>query len=140
MPAYNAKSSDIYHMKPMVLYTRFNCNYSLTNGFNLANFRNLVPDNIISATFMMEYTALVPNNPQNLSMGYKKERERTFKTNILGLCVFSLILGFVLFDLGDQVKTVKTILEETNIIIMRILRSFIVYVLIHYSETRLSLY
>ena len=89
-------------------------------------FRNIVPDNIISSTFMMEFTVLVPKNPQNISMGYNKEKDRTFKTNVMGLCVFSLILGFVILDLGDKVKITKKILEETNIIIMRILRSFIV--------------
>lgn len=85
-----------------------------------------MPDNIISATFMMEYTALVPKDPQNLTMGHKKERDRFFKTNILGLCVFSIILGFVLFELGDKVETLKKIIEETNLVIMRILHSFIV--------------
>ncbi|CAG2175872.1 unnamed protein product, partial [Oppiella nova] len=50
---------------------------------------NLIPDNIIAATFSTHYTALVPIDSHNLTLGYKKLAERAFKPNI----IFSLIMS-----------------------------------------------
>ncbi|CAG2108679.1 unnamed protein product [Medioppia subpectinata] len=77
-------------------------------------FINLVPDNIIAAAFTTHYTALVPLDPQNLTLGYKKVAERAVKPNMLGLCVFALILGFVVLQLDSKAENIKNILYETN--------------------------
>ena len=74
---------------------------------------------------MQEYTALQPINSANLSMGYKKVVENSFKPNMLGLCVFALILGFTLASLGDQVDHFKQLLEEINKTVMKIMMSLI---------------
>ena len=84
-----------------------------------------MPDNIIGATFMSHYTALVPNSQQNLSLGYKKVAERAFKTNMLGLCAFSLVLGFAILHLGDRAESIKKLLDETNSLIMTLLFALI---------------
>ncbi|CAG2167810.1 unnamed protein product [Oppiella nova] len=77
-------------------------------------FMNLIPDNIIAATFSTHYTALVPIDSHNLTLGYKKLAERAFKPNMLGLCVFSLILGFAVKQLDSKADTIRRILVETN--------------------------
>jgi Na+/H+-dicarboxylate symporter len=87
--------------------------------------RNLIPDNIVSATFMSHYTALVPINPKNLTLGYKKVNEKAFKTNMLGLCVFSLILGFAISRLESKAENIKKLLEETNAVVMKIMMTLI---------------
>lgn len=86
---------------------------------------NLVPDNLIGATFMTHYTALVPNDPKNLSLGYKKVPEKTFKPNMLGLCAFSLILGFAVLHLGERAEAIKQLLDETNALVMTLLMVFV---------------
>ena len=85
----------------------------------------MVPDNVIAATFMQEYTALKPIDANNLSLGYQKVTEKSFKTNMLGLCVFSLILGFALIELDEQVIQFKLLLEQINTTVMKIMMSFI---------------
>ena len=85
----------------------------------------MIPDNIIAATFMQEYTALKPIDANNLSLGYQKVTEKSFKTNILGLCVFSLILGFALIELDEQVIQFKFLLEQINTTAMKIMISFV---------------
>jgi Na+/H+-dicarboxylate symporter len=74
---------------------------------------------------MSHYTALVPINANNLTLGYKKVNEKAFKTNMLGLCVFSLVLGFAILHLESKAENVKKLLEETNAIIMKILMTLI---------------
>ncbi|CAG2118410.1 unnamed protein product, partial [Medioppia subpectinata] len=86
---------------------------------------NLIPDNIIAATFTTHYTALVALDPHNLTLGYKKVSERAFKPNMLGLCVFSLILGFAVLHLDSKADTIRQLLHETNAICMRILLTLI---------------
>ncbi|CAG2170541.1 unnamed protein product [Oppiella nova] len=88
-------------------------------------FMNLIPDNIIAATFTTHYTALVAIDKHNLTLGYKKQAERAFKPNLLGLCVFSLILGFAVLNLGPKADTIKCILVETNAVAMKILTALI---------------
>jgi hypothetical protein len=98
------------------------------NCFELKLFifnRNLIPDNIVSATFMSHYTALVPINPNNLTLGYKKVSEKAFKSNMLGLCVFSLILGFAILHLESKAENIKKLLEETNAVVMKIMMTLI---------------
>ncbi|CAG2103087.1 unnamed protein product [Medioppia subpectinata] len=73
-------------------------------------FMNLIPDNIIAATFTTHYTALVALDPHNLTLGYKKVSERAFKPNMLGLCVFSLILGFAVLQLDSKADTIRQIM------------------------------
>ena len=85
----------------------------------------MVPDNVIAATFMQEYTALKPIDANNLSLGYQKVTEKSFKTNMLGLCVFSLILGFALIELDEQVIPFKLLLEQINTTVMKIMMSFV---------------
>ena len=85
----------------------------------------MVPDNVIAATFMQEYTALKPIDARNLSLGYQKVTEKSFKTNMLGLCVFSLILGFALIELDEQVIQFKLLLEQINTTVMKIMMSFV---------------
>ena len=85
----------------------------------------MVPDNVIAATFMQEYTVLKPIDSTNLSMGYQKVTEKSFKTNMLGLCVFSLILGFALIELGEQVNNFKLLLEQMNTTVMKIMSSLV---------------
>ena len=85
----------------------------------------MVPDNVIAATFMQEYTALKPIDARNLSRGYQKVTEKSFKTNMLGLCVFSLILGFALIELDEQVIEFKLLLEQINTTVMKIMMSFV---------------
>ena len=85
----------------------------------------MVPDNVIAATFMQEYTALKPIDANNLSLGYQKVTEKSFKTNMLGLCVFSLILGFALIELDEQVIQFKLLLEQMNTTVMKIMISFV---------------
>ncbi|CAG2166526.1 unnamed protein product [Oppiella nova] len=70
-------------------------------------FMNLIPDNIIAATFATHYTALVPIDSHNLTHGYRKLSERAFKPNMLGLCVFSLILGFAVKELDSKADTIR---------------------------------
>ncbi|CAG2115178.1 unnamed protein product [Medioppia subpectinata] len=84
-------------------------------------FINLIPDNIIAATFTTHYTALVALDPHNLTLGYKKVSERAFKPNMLGLCVFSLILGFAVKQLDSKANTVCQILHETKDIVMHVM-------------------
>ena len=85
-----------------------------------------MPENLISATFMMEFTVTNTENVQNQSVKGNLERDKEFnKINILGLCIFSLILGFFLLDLKEKVDTFKTLMEEIDLIIMRVMRSFI---------------
>ena len=74
---------------------------------------------------MTHYTALVPINAQNLSEGYKKVAEKSFKPNMLGLCAFSLVLGFAVLHLEQRADTIKTLLDETNAIIMEILKTLL---------------
>ncbi len=93
-----------------------------TNVFFL---RNMIPNNIISATFMQHYTALVPINSNNISLGYKKISEKSFQTNYLGLCIFSLILGFAILKLDSKAQNIKNLLEETNAIVMEIVKGLI---------------
>ncbi|XP_054167654.1 excitatory amino acid transporter 5-like isoform X2 [Oppia nitens] len=88
-------------------------------------FMNLIPDNIIGATFMSHYTALVPIQPNNLTKGYRKQAERAFKPNMLGLCIFSLILGFACLHLDSRAQLVRQLLEEGNTIVMAIMMFFI---------------
>ena len=78
--------------------------------------RNMVSDNVITATFMQEYTVLKPIDSTNLSMGYQKVSEKSFKTNMLGLCVFSLILGFALIELDEQVIELKLLNKLTQLL------------------------
>ena len=78
---------------------------------------------------MMHYTALVPINAQNISLGYKKVAEKTFRPNLVGLCAFSLLLGFVISHLGQRAHTIKTLLAETEAIMMQILNSLIKYII-----------
>ena len=85
----------------------------------------MVPDNVIAATFMQEYTALKPIDANNLSLGYQKVTEKSFETNLLGLCVFSLILGFALIELDEQVIQFKLLLEQINTTVMKIMISFV---------------
>ena len=85
----------------------------------------MVPDNVIAATFMQEYTALKPIDANNLSLGYQKVTEKSFKINMLGLCVFSLILGFALIELDEQVIQFKLLLEQMNTTVMKIMISFV---------------
>ena len=95
----------------------------------------MVPDNVVAAAFMQEYTTLKPIDSTNLSMGYQKVTDKSFKTNILGLCVFSLILGFALIELGQielgqieldqQVNHFKLLLEQINATVMKIMSSFV---------------
>lgn len=87
----------------------------------------MVPDNVITATFMQQYTALVPINSSDISSGYRKVQEKSFRTNMLGLCVFSLIIGFALLSLQEKAANIKTLFQETNIIVMRIMRSLLKY-------------
>ncbi|CAG2175556.1 unnamed protein product, partial [Oppiella nova] len=77
-------------------------------------FMNLIPDNIIAATFSTHYTALVPIDSHNLTLGYKKLAKKAFKPNMLGLCVFSLILGFAVKQLDPKADTIRRVLVETN--------------------------
>ncbi|CAG2103089.1 unnamed protein product [Medioppia subpectinata] len=88
-------------------------------------FMNLIPDNIIAATFTTHYTALVALDPHNLTLGYKKVSERAFKPNMLGLCVFSLILGFAVLHLDSKADTIRQLLHETNAIIMNLMMGLI---------------
>ncbi|CAG2171128.1 unnamed protein product [Oppiella nova] len=88
-------------------------------------FMNLIPDNIIDATFTTHYTALVAVDPDNLSLGYKKVPERAFKTNMLGLCVFSLILGFAVKQLDTKADTIHRLLVETQAVVTNIISSLI---------------
>jgi Na+/H+-dicarboxylate symporter len=81
----------------------------------------LIPENIISATFSQEYTALEPIDVKNLTLGYKKVSKQSFRTNFLGLCAFSLILGFVVQSLESEAKIIKKTLKEINDIIMKII-------------------
>ena len=74
---------------------------------------------------MSHYTALVPIDAQNMSLGYKKVAEKTFRPNMLGLCAFSLVLGFTILHLGERVHTIKTLLVEIEAIMMQILHSLI---------------
>ncbi|CAG2102659.1 unnamed protein product [Medioppia subpectinata] len=84
-------------------------------------FMNLVPDNIIAAAFTTHYTALVPLDPQNLTLGYKKVAERAVKPNMLGLCVFALVLGFAVLQLDSKAENIRNILYETNAVILTIM-------------------
>jgi len=81
----------------------------------------MVPDNIISATFMLQNTVLVPNDPKNLTLGYRKVIEQSYRINFLGLCVFSLILGFAVLSLESKAKLVREAIKEINDIIMGII-------------------
>jgi Na+/H+-dicarboxylate symporter len=67
----------------------------------------------------------VPINPKNLTLGYKKVNEKAFKTNMLGLCVFSLILGFAISRLESKAENIKKLLEETNAVVMKIMMTLI---------------
>ena len=48
-----------------------------------------------------------------------------YETNVLGLCVFSLILGFVLIELDEQVIQFKLLLEQMNTTVMKIMTTYI---------------
>ncbi|CAG2122381.1 unnamed protein product, partial [Medioppia subpectinata] len=99
---------------------------SIYDLFMLVNqLLNLIPDNIIAATFTTHYTALVPLDPRNLTMGYKKVAERAFKPNMLGLCIFSLILGFAVKQLDSKADTIRLILQETNALVMHVIMGLI---------------
>ena len=74
---------------------------------------------------MTHYTALVPIDTGNMSLGFKKVPEKTFKPNMLGLCGFSLILGFAVLHLGEKADLIKKILEETNALVMTLLVIFV---------------
>jgi len=74
---------------------------------------------------MQHYTALEPINSNNMSLGYKKVIKNSFQTNYLGLCIFSLILGFAILRLGSKVDNIKKLLEETNDIVMEIVKALI---------------
>ena len=87
--------------------------------------KNLVLDNVIAPTFMQEFTAFKPIHANNLSLGYQKVTEKSFKINMLGLCVFSLILGFALIELDEQVTEFKLLLEQINTTVMKIMMSFV---------------
>ncbi len=72
---------------------------------------------------MQHYTALVPIEANNISAGYKKVSETLFQTNYLGICVFSLILGFAILRLDSKAENIKKLLEETNVIVMEIVKA-----------------
>ena len=87
--------------------------------------KDLVLDNVIVLTFMQEFTAFKSIDANNLSLGYQKVTEKSFKTNMLGLCVFSLILEFALIELDEQVIEFKLLLEQISTTVMKIMISFV---------------
>ncbi|CAG2114307.1 unnamed protein product [Medioppia subpectinata] len=87
-------------------------------------FMNLIPDNIIAATFTTHYTALVALDPHNLTLGYKKVSERAFKPNMLAVIVafgssssiFSLIMTMSLPGAPTGGSSIVTFLAYCAII------------------------
>lgn len=66
------------------------------------------------------YTSIIPVQSENGNgqIEYMKKPERAYGANFIGLCVFSLILGFAILALGERAKTIKSVLEEMTDIIM----------------------
>ncbi|KAF3425381.1 hypothetical protein E2986_14024, partial [Frieseomelitta varia] len=77
--------------------------YSMTVDTILDLFRNLMPDNIVSATLFQYQTVL--EKPKNESVPideWKISHTNTAGTNVLGLVFFSLILGLAIENIGAK--------------------------------------
>ncbi|XP_076366307.1 excitatory amino acid transporter-like isoform X2 [Tachypleus tridentatus] len=98
--------------------------------------RNIIPRNILQATFMKQTTILVEkqvqlpiNYFQNVSEktpNQDKEFDKTIKyvneTNFIGLLFCSLVIGAVMAVLGDQVKILKHLVDEIYLIIIKMMQ------------------
>lgn len=76
--------------------------------------RNMIPTNIIQASTSQEITKYVKYANET----YVKEIQLINGTNVLGLLVFSLLLGFAASSLGKKAEKFKQFFESTNDVII----------------------
>lgn len=94
--------------------------------------RNMVPTNLFEATFKSYSTKAMAHNYTYLKDNYvdcvtAPEGQMVSGTNILGLVVFSAVLGMVCSGLQDDAKSITTLFNQLNMCIMKIIE-LIMYV------------
>lgn len=94
--------------------------------------RNMIPTNLFEATFDSYSTKAIAKNYTYLKDEYidcvtEPEKQMVRGTNILGLVVFSAILGMVCSGLKDEAKAISNLFNQLNLCIMKIIE-MIMYV------------
>ncbi|XP_063698847.1 excitatory amino acid transporter 3 [Culicoides brevitarsis] len=91
--------------------------------------RNLFPPNIIQATIFQFRTVLQPPaDGRNVSLqDYKITSEFTQGTNVLGLVMFSIVLGATIGKLGERGKPLQDVFETLSEAMM-IITSWVIWI------------
>lgn len=88
--------------------------------------RNMIPTNLFAATFESYSTKAIAKNYTKLDDDFldcvtDPQEQMVRGTNILGLVVFSAILGMVCSSIGEEAKPVTAIFITLNLCIMKII-------------------
>uniref|UniRef100_A0A061QLJ1 Amino acid transporter n=1 Tax=Cupiennius salei TaxID=6928 RepID=A0A061QLJ1_CUPSA len=89
---------------------------------------NAVPDNIVEATFVKEYThvevlntTLSSDDSLNSTVIYKKTLQQKRGVNFMGLLTFSILFGCALAVLGEKGEQLHQVIEQLNAVVMSIM-------------------
>ncbi|XP_054717539.1 excitatory amino acid transporter 3-like [Uloborus diversus] len=89
---------------------------------------NAIPENIVEATFVKEFTHVEIRNVSNSSDGtvvYKKTIQQKKGVNFMGLLTFSILFGCALAALGDKGEVLHQVIEQFNAVILSIMKYFL---------------
>lgn len=109
-------------LKNKNILTQNTTRYSITVDTILDLFRNLMPDNIMSATLFQYQTVL--EKPKNESVPidkWKISHTNTAGTNVLGLVFFSLILGLAIENIGAKGESLIEFFRSLSDAMMKIM-------------------